>query len=429
MSAVLRSVWGLVTGFAGPGGWAAGLRLGRGAALAGLVTLSQLSATNAFAREYSALVIDAGTGEVLHQQDADGIRHPASLTKLMTLYLTFDALKQGKLSLGDQLPVSAHAQSMTPTKLGVRAGQSLTVEHAILGLVTHSANDAAVVLAEAIGGSEDGFAQRMTQKARQLGMPHTIFRNASGLPDDEQVTTARDLATLALALQHDHPEYYHYFSTRSFRYGGRLLPNHNHLMERYAGMDGMKTGYVSASGFNLVASAVRDGHRLIGVVMGGATTGARDARMAQLLDAAFTQVDRREPGGNVLPQTVVASADDGSPARPAKSSTRNAAHRTNKTQVAKASKTAKAPREDQGWVVQIGANYPTKAGGQKALERATPHLPRHLADDVVRRVATAKGHGGKVYHAMFVGLKEKDARAVCSSLKRAGESCTPVGPG
>jgi len=200
------------------------------------------------------LVIDAATGRELMSDRADDLRHPASLTKLMTLYLTFAALDSGRLSLGDALPVSVSAHNAQPTKMGVPLGGSVTVRDAIMGLVTRSANDAAIVLAEAQGGSEESFARSMTQKARQLGMISTVYHNASGLPNREQVTTARDLARLASALLRDFPHYYALFSVQSYLYRGRPLENHNRMLLTYPGADGFKTGYTSASGFNLVIS-------------------------------------------------------------------------------------------------------------------------------------------------------------------------------
>ncbi|WP_220006366.1 D-alanyl-D-alanine carboxypeptidase family protein [Bradyrhizobium sp. BR 10261] len=238
---------------------------------------------------YSSIVVDWKSGQVLQEDDPDRITYPASLTKMMTLYLTFDALEKGTLTLQQLLPVSERAESMVPTKLGVRMGQHLRVEDAILALITRSANDAAVVLAEAQGGTEDAFAEAMTRKAKELGMKNSIFRNASGLPDPEQRSTARDLAILAGALIADHPEFYPYFSRRAFNWRGSTIATHNHLMERYPGMDGLKTGYVRAAGFNLAASAKQDGRRLVGIVLGGRSPVARDDHMAILLDSAFAE--------------------------------------------------------------------------------------------------------------------------------------------
>ena len=219
--------------------------------------------------KYAAIIVDAESGAILHQRYANSTRHPASLTKMMTLYLTFDALEQGRLSLDQRLKVSRRASRMPRTKLFLRAGRTVKVRDAILGLVTKSANDAAVVLAEALGGSESKFARLMTAKARALGMSKTTFRNASGLHHPAQVTTAKDMATLGIALMRDHPDYYDFFRTRSFKFAGRSHRNHNHLLGRYAGTDGIKTGYIRASGFNLVASVKRGNKRLVGVVMGG----------------------------------------------------------------------------------------------------------------------------------------------------------------
>jgi D-alanyl-D-alanine carboxypeptidase len=239
------------------------------------------------AGRYAAYVIDARTGEVLHQENANQQLYPASLTKLMTLYLTFRALDRGDLTLDSRLAVSGYAAAQSPTKLGLVTGSRIRVEDALLGLVTQSANDASVVLAEAIGGSESRFTRLMTQQARALGMSRTNFSSTNGLPDPDNVSTAHDMAVLARALINDYPQYYPYFATKNFRYRGRNFPNHNHLMSSYPGMDGMKTGYIRAAGFNLVASAVRGRTRLIGVVFGGTSPSARNARMAELLDEAF----------------------------------------------------------------------------------------------------------------------------------------------
>ena len=236
---------------------------------------------------YASLIIDTTSGRVLHETNADLTRYPASLTKMMTLYLLFEALERGSVTLDDTLPISAHAASQPPTKIGLRPGQSISLENAILALVTKSANDIAAAVAEYLGGSESRFAWSMTEKAHQIGMSRTSFVNASGLPDPDQVTTARDMATLGLALLYDYPNYYHYFSTDRFYYGGAVHANHNRLLGSYSGLDGIKTGYTSASGYNLVASAFRDGRRFIGVVLGARSPVDRGMIMAGLLDQAF----------------------------------------------------------------------------------------------------------------------------------------------
>ncbi len=240
---------------------------------------------------YAAIVTDARSGNVLIAASPDEQRYPASLTKMMTVYLAFDALREGRVSLDSPIRVSGHAASMSPSRLGLTAGMTLTVEEAILALVTKSANDAAAALGEYLGGgSEDRFAQMMTMKARALGMTRTTFRNASGLPDLDQVTTARDMALLGRRLMQDFPERYSFFSTPHFVFRGRTMWNHNRLLQEYDGADGIKTGYVNDSGFNLVASAQRDGVRLIAAVFGGASGRERDRHMMALLDQGFGQM-------------------------------------------------------------------------------------------------------------------------------------------
>ena len=232
---------------------------------------------------FASIIVDANSGAVLQSSNPDGLRHPASLTKVMTLYLLFERLEAGKISLNSRMNVSVHASRQSPTKLGLRPGQTIQVEDAIKGLVTRSANDAAVVIAEAIGGDEDDFARMMTRKARALGMTRTVYRNASGLPDDDQVTTARDQSILGRAIQDRFPRYYRYFATSSFVFRGRSIRNHNHLLGRVDGVDGIKTGYTRASGFNLITNLRRGNRHLVGVVMGGRSARARDGIMRKLL--------------------------------------------------------------------------------------------------------------------------------------------------
>ncbi len=233
---------------------------------------------------YAAFVIDAKTGKTLHEASADSLRHPASLTKIMTLYMLFEQLEAGKTKLNTPMPVSEEAASQAPTKLGVRPGQTLDVEDAIKALVTKSANDAAVVVAEALAGDEETFAKQMTRKARALGMNRTIYRNASGLPDPEQVTTAREQAMLGMAIQERFPRYYRYFALTGFSYRGHAMRNHNKLLGRVHGVDGIKTGYTRASGFNLVSSVRRNDRHIVAVVLGGSSGGQRDARMRTLIE-------------------------------------------------------------------------------------------------------------------------------------------------
>jgi D-alanyl-D-alanine carboxypeptidase len=263
---------------------------------------------------YAAIVVDGNSGNVLQSANADELRHPASLTKIMTLYLLFERLEAGKIKLDTQMPVSEHASVQAPTKLGLKPGHTLAVEDAIKGLVTKSANDAAVVVAEALGGSEDDFAELMTRKAHALGMTHTVYRNASGLPNDEQVTTAREQALLGRAIQERFPREYRFFSTSSFTYHGETMGNHNHLLGRVEGVDGIKTGYTQASGFNLVTSVHRNNHFIVAVVLGGSSAGARDAKMRSLIEEHVAHASTQHTApliaeGNVaMPVTRTAEA-------------------------------------------------------------------------------------------------------------------------
>jgi len=259
-----------------------------------LFAVTLFAASPAVAKpKYAALVLDKYSGRVLFARNADAQRFPASLTKIMTLYIVFEELAQENIKLNSPLTVSKNAEGQAPSKLGLDAGDTITVEEAILALVTKSANDVAMVVAENLGGTERKFAQRMTKRARELGMARTTFRNPHGLPDKRQVTTARDMATLAQRMMDDFPQYYAYFGTESFNFRGRIFNNHNNLLGDYEGTNGIKTGYTRASGFNLTASVIRDGKHLVGVVLGGKTPRARDDHMVDILDEAFGRVPRR----------------------------------------------------------------------------------------------------------------------------------------
>jgi D-alanyl-D-alanine carboxypeptidase len=275
---------------------------------------------------YAAIVVDSATGYVLSEKNADVRRYPASLTKMMTLYLTFEALQAGTLTKNQRLPVSANAQYQSPSKLGLEAGYSLRVEDGIYALVTRSANDAAVVLAEGIGGSEERFARLMTFKAQQLGMKATHFVNASGLHDTQQYSTARDMAILCQSLIRDFPREYRYFSTPSFTYAGVTSMNHNKLLATYAGMDGIKTGYVYASGYNLAASAVQNGRRVTALIFGGRTSASRNSAMVTLLDNGFARL--KDPRVAALiaqrQKMLAAKMPKKKPLSPSSSSARNA---------------------------------------------------------------------------------------------------------
>ena len=235
----------------------------------------------------ASIVVDAATGQVLSEDNADERGYPASLTKMMTLYMLFEALERGEVTMDTEMPVSARAAAAAPSKMGLRRKQKITVEQAIGTLITKSANDVAVVAAEKLGGTEDAFAERMTIRARQLGMSQTTFKNASGLPDPEQFSTARDMANLANHLIKDFPQHYVQFSRMDYNFKGQTIRTHNRLLEFYEGADGIKTGYTAASGFNLVGSATRNGYRVIGVIFGGTTANLRDKRLAGLMDDGF----------------------------------------------------------------------------------------------------------------------------------------------
>jgi D-alanyl-D-alanine carboxypeptidase len=242
------------------------------------------TAAERYQPSYASIVVDANSGAVLQATNADSPRHPASLTKIMTLYLLFERLEAGKIKMSTEMEVSPHAAAQAPSKLGLKPGQTIAVETAIRAIVTKSANDVAVVIAEALGGTEDNFAKLMTAKARALGMTHTVYRDASGLPNDDQITTARDMTILARAIQDRFPQYYHYFGTRTFAYHGKEMRNHNHLLGRVPGVDGMKTGYIHDSGFNIVLSMRRGSRHILAVVFGGRTASERDARALSLMD-------------------------------------------------------------------------------------------------------------------------------------------------
>ena len=260
--------------------------------------------------KYAAVVVDATSGEVLYARRADEPRYPASITKIMTLYLTFEAMAKGRLKADDRVPFSGHAVNQAPSKLGVRAGDSISVDDAIRAIAVKSANDVAVAMAERIGGTEAHFGEMMTQKAHDIGMGHSRFANASGLPDPRQITTARDIAILSRAVMRDYPQYYGYFGIKSFMWRGHEITNHNQLLKRTEGVDGLKTGFTNAAGFNLAASASRNGRRLITVVMGGSSTAARDENVEDLLNGGFEVLAKRAQGQNItLASTLHEPAD------------------------------------------------------------------------------------------------------------------------
>ena len=361
-------------------------------AIASLDMISPAHAQIGSAR-YSSIVIDSSTGDVLEEVNADQPRHPASLTKMMTLYMAFEALRDRRITLTQPVPVSAHAASMEPSKLGLIPGTRLTVEEAILGLVTKSANDAAAALGELLGGSEDRFSQMMTLRARALGMTHTTLMNASGLPDPDQWTTARDLAILSRHLINDFPDDYRYFSTPSFAWHRQIIFNHDSMLRTYPGADGLKTGYTEASGHNLVTSAVRGGVRLVGVVLGASTNGERDIHMASLLDHGFEQLDvpiSRKPVLMASRLTLVASAHAADLPHPVRS-----AHALN-------------------WSVQVGS-FTSEAAARSAAMAA-----RREAEAGEIRVEPIRLRGRMIWRAQLIGLTSADAQDACSGHRRGG---------
>lgn len=373
---------------------------------------------------YASIVIDAETGQVLHEVNADTLNYPASLTKMMTLYLLFDAIKDGRLGAGDTIYASRHAAAQPPTKLGLRPGDGIRVMDAALALITKSANDAAVVIAEAIAGTEWRFGRMMTAKAAELGMRHTVFRNASGLPDPNQVSTARDLARLSQALIHDHPEYYGLFSTASFTYAGRTFETHNRFMAAYDGADGIKTGYIRASGYNLAASAVRDGRRLIAVVMGGKTARSRDLHMASLMDRAFA---------TGRPEVLVAAAPRSrQPLRElAEAKTRPAGEggRAPRLQPAaytsgpapRAAGTARAAATKGSWIIQVGV-FSNKSSAKRVAREAAdliPNLPPHAEVGIM----PLRRDGKQLYRARLTGVSREFAIEACRKLEMHQRDC------
>lgn len=434
---------------------------------------------------YAAIVVDANTGRVLHAANADSLRHPASITKIMTLYLLFEQIEAGKLRLDTPLPVSAHAAAQAPSKLGVRPGQTIEVEDAIKALVTKSANDVAVVIAEAIGGTEDEFARMMTRKARALGMTRTVYKNASGLPDDGQVTTARDQALLGRAIQDRFPRLYRYFSTLTFHYRGRAIRNHNRLLGNVPGVDGIKTGYIRASGFNLVASLRRDGRHLVAVVMGGPSSRSRDARMRELLETHIREasVHRTAPQIAEAPSTppaqpaqsaprqpiVVAAAapaavsaaapavsdavppPEPAPRRPAPPAASRAkegstdpikpilvktiAVKRGGAQGADVTASVAAPSEPRGrarqadrtpasrggWVIQVGA-FAAETEAKDRL-KTVQNVAKNILASAEPFTERVVKRDATLYRARFAGLDREEAEAACKYLKRNDIAC------
>ena len=395
-------------------------------ALAALLSLPALAADSP--RRYASIVVDADTLEIIHARQIDEVRYPASLTKVMTLYLTFDALNAGTLKLNEPVRVSANAARTAPTKLGLRQGQTITVEDLIQALAVKSANDAAVVLAERLAGSEAAFAQNMTAKARSLGMMKTTFKTANGLPHPEQVTSARDMAKLASNVLNNHRRYYHYFGQERFRYGGRTYKNTNGLLHWLQGVDGFKTGYTRDSGYNLIVSAQREGRRLIAVVLGGASGAARNSHMQDLIERGFNVMGVAPV--NSLPPITVKREPIPTQKTPQIANSSEVAQAVKlrgigkKTVTVSNDKSLQLSNFDSGesWGVQVGA-FLRKAeaeaqissvGGLNVLAKARPN------------VSPLTRNNQTLYRARFDGLSVKDAQAACKSLANLASGCLIV---
>lgn len=395
------------------------------------------------AARYAAIVIDADTGRVVHETESTQRWYPASLTKVMTMYLTFLALESGDLRLTDTVYASRHAAMQPPSKLGLRTGQSLTVEQAIMAVTTRSANDAAVALAERLGGTESNFAAMMTQHAHRLGMYNSSFENASGLPNDGQISSARDLALLSAIMIRDFPQYYHYFSATEFRYKGRVMPNTNRILKSYPDADGLKTGFTCGSGYNLIASAKRNGHRLIGVLLGAHSSGERFEQMGNLLDMGFANSERGLFGEHVsqlkdysaLPPPFQLSsnrcagsaeqmgADSGSSRyEPIRINAPYNSRREKMTQLAE----AKPQSRSNNWTVNMGS-YPRKIDANVNLQRARNALGP-LAKTGQARIVKTRMKGSTAWRAQWTGLQQDDSQDFCRRLHAKNMDCSASAP-
>ena len=392
-------------------------------------------AGSAYAASYAAMVVDGHTGKVLFSRQGDAIRYPASLTKIMTLFLLFDYIEAGKFKETSRLTVSKTAAKQPPSKIGVKPGQTILVRDAIKALVTKSANDVAVVVAENIAGTEANFAKLMTAKARAIGMKKTVFKNASGLPNKNQVTTARDMITLANRLMFDHPERYGYFSRKYFKYRGKRYRNHNRLLFDYKGTDGIKTGYIRASGFNLVANVRRGNKHLIAVVFGGKTSKRRNAHMRSILNKSLPRATARLPRKHqptkrpvvaAAPQSPVAN-NAGTPAAKPYTLAQGSSHTgmvppspTQKPRRAQRD-TGERPQKKGGYHIQVGA-YSSRDDAMQRLAAIQTE-----AGDVIRGhppLTTALVEPKRsLYRARFAGFTRSAARTACSQLKRRAITC------
>ena len=361
--------------------------------------------------KYASLVLDADTGEVLHEVNADTRNYPASLTKIMTLYIVFEALNEGRMHLNDQILMTRHATRQPPSKMGIKAGKFISVETAIRALAIKSANDIATAVAEHIAGTERQFALLMTAKARKLGMSRTTFRNASGLPHHSQMSTARDMSKLARAMLLHFPKRYAYFSEEKFSYGGKTYRNHNKLLTNYEGTDGIKTGYIRASGFNLVASVKRGNKRLIGVVFGARNSKSRNRQMVNLLEEGWSKV---------APQYALDSTKSKTSS---KFKTLNALVRAQTS--SKTRTTAQAKPGVSIWGIQVGA-YKTYDPAYAIAVRAIGIAPSYLSDGDIAVTPLHKKNGKILYRGRVMGISRTQAYRACRFLKKKKFGCMPL---
>lgn len=379
--------------------------------------------------KYAAIVVDAKTGEVLYAKHPDDPRYPASITKLMTLYLTFEALSSGKLHMDDRVVFSPHAAAQAPTKLGVRPGDSVSVNTLIHAMAIKSANDAAVAMAEKLGGSESRFAALMTVRAQELGMHNTHFADASGLPNSRQITTARDLAILSRAIMRDYPQYYHLFSERSFEFRGRTIMGHNHMLN-VPGVDGLKTGFTNASGFNIAISGVRDGRRLIVIVMGGPSTALRDENAEDLLLTGFDVMKRRALGEDVtvaqnlyttpeLSGPVIRPPTEQGDADQAGVKIELTSAPPPRTQIHVETRARHEAARDR-WAVQVG-EFRSHADAREQLALVKRKFGRHFEG-----AEGAAERQGRRYKAVFSGFSETEARGACRALHAHRLACEVI---
>ncbi|MBV8683056.1 MAG: D-alanyl-D-alanine carboxypeptidase [Caulobacteraceae bacterium] len=380
----------------------------------------------------TAIVMDASTGEILYSERADSLRYPASVTKVMTFYMAFEALASGRLHLDDEIVVSPFAAAQPPTKLGLRAGERISVRDAMYAMAVHSANDMAMALAEKIGGTSSNFAAMMTLKAHQLGMENSRFVNPNGLPDNRHVSTAHDLAILTRAILHDYPQYYSFFDQQSFTYRGRTYINTNHLLGHMPGLDGLKTGFTNAAGFNLDASAVRNGHRLIVIVMGNSSSAARNANVENLLLTGFDVEDRRDHGEQIAStQDFFEHAGPGAAGgvryvantRPEPASDpinlilTHASGPSAEAQPEHADRRVEAREDRRDWWVQVG-QFRSRQAARVRVELVSRHLGR-LLDGGQGEVASHR----RTYVATFRGLDRASAHEACSAVRSHGLPC------